>query len=68
MVDAERTLFAGDLGTDVLWGVVAAGVTAAIGLWVGIRSVTRADFSARWRGFDRSRKFPSYSEAEQRSP
>lgn len=41
VVDAERQLFAGSFGTDVLWGLVAALVTAAVGLWVGVRSVTR---------------------------
>lgn len=41
IVDAERQLFAGSIGTDVLWGLVAAVVTAVVGLWVGVRSVTR---------------------------
>jgi len=44
IVEAERTLFAGDLTTGVLWGFVAAGVTAALGLWVGVRSVTKTVF------------------------
>ncbi len=44
MVEAERVLFTGSLGVEVLWGAVAACATAAIGLWVGIRSVTRTDF------------------------
>jgi ABC-2 type transport system permease protein len=44
MVEAERVLFTGSLGIEVLWGAVAACATAAIGLWVGIRSVTRTDF------------------------
>jgi ABC-2 type transport system permease protein len=43
VVQAERNLFAGDLGTAaVLGGFVAAVVTAAIGLWVGIRGMRRA--------------------------
>ena len=45
VVDAERALFAGDLGaTAVAWGWVAAVVTAVVGLVVGIRAmVTSAD-------------------------
>lgn len=40
VVEAERALFAGDLLTgDVLWGAVAAGLTALIGLVVGIRAM-----------------------------
>ena len=40
VVDAERALFAGDLGaTAVAWGWVAAGATAAVGLVVGIRAM-----------------------------
>jgi ABC-2 type transport system permease protein len=43
LVDAERALFAGQLATaDVLQGVVAAVVTAAAGLLVGIRVVVRS--------------------------
>ena len=43
VVDAERLLFAGDVwnGT-VLGGAVAAAVTAAVGVWVGIRAMRRA--------------------------
>jgi ABC-2 type transport system permease protein len=44
VVEAERALFAGDLAaTSVLWGFVAAGITAAVGLAVGIRSMRRSD-------------------------
>ncbi|WP_251150112.1 ABC transporter permease [Cellulosimicrobium sp. Marseille-Q4280] len=45
VVDAERALFAGDLGaTAVAWGWVAALATAVVGLVVGIRAmVTSAD-------------------------
>lgn len=43
MVDAERALFAGNIAdTDVLWGVVAALVTVAAGLTVGIRTMARS--------------------------
>ncbi|MGJ9413558.1 ABC transporter permease [Aeromicrobium sp. CF4.19] len=42
IVDAERALFAGRFAeTDVLLGAVAAVVTAGVGLWVGVRSITR---------------------------
>jgi ABC-2 type transport system permease protein len=43
LVDAERALFAGDVvsGT-VLGGLVAAVATAALGVWVGTRSMARA--------------------------
>lgn len=42
VVAAERQLFAGDLATmAVAGGFAAATVTAAIGLWVGIRSMRR---------------------------
>ena len=44
IVEAERALFAGQFGVEVLWGAVAAGATAAVGLWVGVRSVIRTDF------------------------
>ncbi len=44
IVQAERVLFAGDLGSiTVLWGWIAAVVLAAVGLWVGIRSMRRSD-------------------------
>lgn len=43
LVDAERALFAGDvLDSAVAGGVVAAALTAALGLWVGTRSMSRA--------------------------
>jgi ABC-2 type transport system permease protein len=43
LVDAERTLFAGDVTSSaVLWGWVAALITAALGLTVGIRSMLRS--------------------------
>jgi ABC-2 type transport system permease protein len=43
LVDAERALFAGDVASlDALWGAVAAGLTAAIGLFVGIRAMLRS--------------------------
>ncbi|MCA5891974.1 ABC transporter permease [Isoptericola sp. NEAU-Y5] len=43
MVDAERALFAGTFDDPaVLWGAVAAAVTCAVGLVVGIRSTRRA--------------------------
>jgi ABC-2 type transport system permease protein len=43
VVQAERALFAGDLGdVAVLWGWVAALALAVIGLWVGIRSMRRS--------------------------
>ncbi len=42
VVDAERALFAGDLtASTVAWGWVAAVVTAAVGLAVGIRTMVR---------------------------
>lgn len=44
IVEAERALFAGDLGSPaVLWGFVAGAVLAAIGLLVGIRAMKRSD-------------------------
>jgi ABC-2 type transport system permease protein len=44
LVDAERSLFAGDVFTGtVLAGLVAAGLTAAVGVWVGTRSMSRAN-------------------------
>lgn len=43
VVQAERDLFAGSLGTPaVIGGFAAAAVTAVIGLWVGIRAMRRA--------------------------
>lgn len=41
VVDAERVLFAGSLDASVLYGAVAAALTCALGLAVGIRAVTR---------------------------
>ena len=43
LVDAERALFAGDIGSPAAaWGWVAALVTVAVGLTVGIRSMRRS--------------------------
>lgn len=43
VVDAERALFYGTFGDPAVpWGFVAALVTAAIGLWVGVRSIRKA--------------------------
>ncbi|MBN0041586.1 ABC transporter permease [Cellulosimicrobium cellulans] len=43
VVDAERALFAGDLtASAAAWGWVAAVVTAAVGLAVGIRTMVRS--------------------------
>lgn len=43
VVDAERALFAGQVGVaDVAWGWVAALLTAAVGLAVGIRVMVRS--------------------------
>ena len=42
VVDAERALFAGDVTSTVGWGVLAAAVTAAVGLTVGIRAMLRS--------------------------
>jgi ABC-2 type transport system permease protein len=43
LVDAERALFAGELtSATVAWGAVAALVTAALGLAVGIRAMVRS--------------------------
>ncbi|HWM15177.1 MAG TPA: ABC transporter permease, partial [Microbacterium sp.] len=45
IVDAERTLFSGTFAdTDVLLGAMAAVVTALLGLWVGVRAVTKSIF------------------------
>jgi ABC-2 type transport system permease protein len=42
VVDAERALLAGSfVDAAVLWGLVAAAVTCAVGLWVGIRRTRR---------------------------
>ena len=44
VVQAERALFAGQLGSPmVLWGVVSALALAAVGLWVGIRGIRRSN-------------------------
>lgn len=44
LVDAERALFAGEvLNRTVAEGAVAAAVTAAVGVWVGTRSMRRAN-------------------------
>ncbi|MGP0221751.1 ABC transporter permease [Paenarthrobacter sp. NCHU4564] len=42
LVNAERELFAGTVGNHTLWGLVAAVVTAAVGLVVGIRTIARS--------------------------
>jgi ABC-2 type transport system permease protein len=42
IVDAERALFAGEFNAAVGWGVLAAVLTAAVGLTVGIRSMIRS--------------------------
>lgn len=43
VVDAERALFAGDLGAATVgWGWVAAVATAVVGLAVGIRTMVRS--------------------------
>lgn len=42
VVDAERALFAGDLGVTALQGFVAALATAAVGLAIGIRTIVRS--------------------------
>ena len=43
LVDAQRALFAGDvLSSAVLWGWIAALITAALGLTVGIRTMLRS--------------------------
>jgi ABC-2 type transport system permease protein len=42
IVDAERVLFSGTFDDSaVIYGVVAAIVTAAVGLWIGVRTVTK---------------------------
>ena len=42
VVDAERALFTGTSGVVVLQGFAAALLTAAVGLWVGIRGIRTA--------------------------
>jgi ABC-2 type transport system permease protein len=43
LVDAERALFAGDLADPTVgWGLLAGVVTAALGLFVGIRAMLRS--------------------------
>ena len=42
LVNAERELFAGSIGPATLYGLVAAVVTAIIGLVVGIRTISRS--------------------------
>lgn len=44
IVDAERVLFAGGFGMDVLYGAIAAGLTCALGLAIGIRGIRRSTF------------------------
>lgn len=42
IVEAERTLFTGTLwDATVVWGLLSALATCAVGLWVGIRTVRR---------------------------
>jgi ABC-2 type transport system permease protein len=44
LVEAERALFVGELfSSTVLWGVLVAGVTCVVGLWVGARTIESAD-------------------------
>ena len=44
VVQAERALFAGDLGNVVvLWGWVSALVLAALGLWAGVRAIHKSN-------------------------
>ncbi|MBL7260443.1 ABC transporter permease [Paractinoplanes lichenicola] len=44
VVDAERALFGGDIWTSAtLAGVIAAGATAALGLWAGVRAMRNSD-------------------------
>ncbi|MBF6619081.1 MAG: ABC transporter permease [Patulibacter sp.] len=42
VVDAERALFGGDLTTAALWGALAAIGTAVVGLYVGVRTISRS--------------------------
>jgi ABC-2 type transport system permease protein len=45
LVEAERALFTGELfSAVVLWGVLVAAATCAIGLWVGARMIERTRF------------------------
>jgi ABC-2 type transport system permease protein len=44
VVQAERALFAGDLGdVTVLWDWIAALAVAVVGLAVGVRAIHRSD-------------------------
>ena len=44
VVQAERALFAGQLGDPaVLWGWLSGLALAAVGLWVGIRGIRRSN-------------------------
>ncbi|WP_250035727.1 ABC transporter permease [Paractinoplanes maris] len=44
VVDAERSLFNGDIWTSAtVSGVVAAAAVAALGLWAGVRAMRRSD-------------------------
>ena len=42
VVDAERTLFSGTFDAGVLYGFGAAALTAAVGLWAGVRAIRTA--------------------------
>ncbi len=42
VVDAERALFAGTLDATAAYGFAAALLTAAVGLWVGVRAIRTA--------------------------
>lgn len=44
IVDAERTLFAGQFGSEVVYGTIAAALTAVVGIAVGVRTVTKTIF------------------------
>lgn len=45
IVDAERALFSGTFDdVTILYGLIAAIVTAGVGLWVGIRSINKSIF------------------------
>ncbi|WP_307872901.1 ABC transporter permease [Paractinoplanes ovalisporus] len=44
VVDAERTLFNGEIWTSAtLSGLIAAAATATLGLWAGVRAMRRSD-------------------------